>query len=240
MSRHDDDGENGHATSWAGYRLLSLDPPAVPVPPQPPVSYNAWGYRHVPIMDDIYYEDDEEMPGKYQFMSNGHFDVGETAEGNFTIASDWMSLLSNGPIPELAAGDTIKVAFAAVCAPDSASLPVNAAAIARHHANGYQVVGVSTDIPSRTATLAPPYPNPFNPGTVLQYHLTDSQPVRISIHAVDGSLVRTLVNEPQAAGNHQVSWNGCDEAGRQVASGHYMARLIAGNTRLSRGLTLLK
>ncbi len=124
----DDDGEEGLATTWIGYRLLGTSEEAQPLPGQSPVSYNQWGFRHVPQADDVYLDPDEptvELPGKYQFMSNRHFDVGETQEANFAIASNWVSLLSTGPFPLLAPNDTISISFAVVAGADSLSLLSN-------------------------------------------------------------------------------------------------------------------
>lgn len=125
---HDDDGENGMATSWIGYRLLGTSEPAQPPVGQSPVSYNQWGFRHVPQADDVYVDPDDpdvELPGKYQFMSNRQFDVGETQEGNYSIPSNWVSLLSTGPFPLLAPNDTISITFAVVAGADSLGLLAN-------------------------------------------------------------------------------------------------------------------
>ena len=125
MYEHDDDGDNGLATSWIGCRLLGTVPEVEPEPGHPPVSYNAWQFRHVPAQDDEYTEEDNPdlvLPGKYQVMSNGDFDVGETQEQDFTIATDWMGLLSTGPFPYLAPDDTLHVTFALTAGADSLSL----------------------------------------------------------------------------------------------------------------------
>jgi hypothetical protein len=112
--------------------------------------------------------------------------------------------------------------------------------MARHHAGGYQPVAVLPSAVPPMAELAPPYPNPFNPGTVLKYSLAAGRSVRLSIHAVDGSLVRVLVDGHRSAGEHAAVWDGRDAGGRGVASGPYLVRLVAGTTCQTRGLTLLK
>ncbi|MCP4291225.1 MAG: hypothetical protein GY780_05260 [bacterium] len=125
---HDDDGEEGMATSWIGYRLLGTSEEPNLAPGQAPVSYNSWGFRHVPQEDDWYYDaddPDELVPGKYQIMSNGDFDVGETQEADYSIASNWVGILSTGPFPSLAPDDTISITFAVVAGVDSLSLLEN-------------------------------------------------------------------------------------------------------------------
>ena len=49
----------------------------------------------------------------------------------------------------------------------------------------------------------------------------------LRIYDVSGRLIRTLVDEPQTAGEKTVTWNGRDTQGRSVASGVYFYRLQA-------------
>lgn len=135
MYEHDDDGDENLATSWVGSRLLGTAPlvanrVTADGDTLPPVSYNSWRFRGVPAYDDVYLLNagqptEEQRAGKYQVMGNGDFDVGETQSDNFTIASDWMGLLSTGPWPYMAPGDTIHVTYAIVCGADSLSLLAN-------------------------------------------------------------------------------------------------------------------
>ncbi|PJA75279.1 hypothetical protein CO151_06990 [bacterium CG_4_9_14_3_um_filter_65_15] len=130
MFEHDDDGDDGLATSWVGCRLLGSRPAVEPPEGVPPVSYNSWQFRHVPANDDSYYADDDVdrenlLPGKYQIMGDGSFTVGETQAIDYTIASDWVGLLSTGPFPYLAPEDTLHVTFAIACGADSLSLLAN-------------------------------------------------------------------------------------------------------------------
>jgi len=122
---HDADGDEGLATSWIGYRLLGTNRAPTPAPGVRPVSYNAWRFRGVPARDDEYEAPDAPgtiLPGKYQIMANGNFDVGETGEADFSAQSNWVTLMSTGPCHSWAPGDTLTVTFAIVAAPDSLSL----------------------------------------------------------------------------------------------------------------------
>ncbi|MHB8077744.1 MAG: hypothetical protein ACYDIE_00635 [Candidatus Krumholzibacteriia bacterium] len=135
MYERDDDGDQGLATSWVGTRLLGASPhTAAHLSAEgdtlPPVSYNSWRFQGVPAQDDVYVIDaglptEQQRAGKYQVMSNGEFDAGVTAGGDFTVPSDWMGLLSTGPWPYMAPGDTIHVTYAIVCGADSLSLLAN-------------------------------------------------------------------------------------------------------------------
>ena len=56
--------------------------------------------------------------------------------------------------------------------------------------------------PQETALLAN-YPNPFNPETWIPYQLAQPAEVTVSIHAADGTLVRTLALGQLPAGVYQ-------------------------------------
>jgi len=86
-------------------------------------------------------------------------------------------------------------------------------------------------------------PNPFNPVTTIAFDVPaveDGAVVRLTVHSVDGSLVRTLVDEPLGAGRHSAVWDGRDDRGVRSASGVYFCRLEVGETARVRKMTLLK
>ena len=55
-----------------------------------------------------------------------------------------------------------------------------------------------------------------------------------------GRLVTTLINETQAAGMHEVIWQGKDSDGNQVATGVYLYRLQAGDFVETKRMVFLK
>ena len=77
----------------------------------------------------------------------------------------------------------------------------------------------------RVSALGGNYPNPFNPGTTIRYALAEAGPVDLAIYDVAGRRVTRLVDEAQAAGAHEIKWNGRDAAGRSCAAGVYFVRL---------------
>ncbi|MBM3279849.1 MAG: T9SS type A sorting domain-containing protein [Candidatus Handelsmanbacteria bacterium] len=89
-------------------------------------------------------------------------------------------------------------------------------------------------------TLAPSYPNPFNTTTQIRYHLEESGPVRLEIRSLAGQLLRVLVDQHQAAGSYQVSWDGLDQQSRPAGSGLYLCRLSQGDKTEARKLLLLR
>lgn len=72
------------------------------------------------------------------------------------------------------------------------------------------------------------FPNPFNPSTTIALSLDRDQNVQLEVFNVAGRLVRKLQSGILSAGRHEVTWNGRDEQGQQVASGIYFAR-VKGN-----------
>ena len=87
--------------------------------------------------------------------------------------------------------------------------------------------------PPKETELLANYPNPFNPETWIPYQLAQPAEVTVSIHAADGTLVRTLALGQLPAGVYQdkdraVYWDGTNEQGEVVASGVYFYSLKAG------------
>ena len=90
------------------------------------------------------------------------------------------------------------------------------------------VTGTETPRTPAASYLAQNAPNPFNPSTTIEFGLASPARVTLSIYDVSGRLIRTLIEEPRAAGVYKQPWDGRDAAGRAVASGVYFYRLRAG------------
>ncbi len=67
------------------------------------------------------------------------------------------------------------------------------------------------------------YPNPFNPTTTFSYSLANESKVSLTLFNVKGQKIKTLVNENQTAGNHQIIWDGTDDHGKTVSTGIYFS-----------------
>jgi len=79
------------------------------------------------------------------------------------------------------------------------------------------------------------YPNPFNSGTTIEYTLLKSQHVRLTVHNILGEEVARLRDEPESAGDYQVSFGGLD-----LPSGVYFYRVLAGESSETRKFTLIR
>ena len=88
--------------------------------------------------------------------------------------------------------------------------------------------------------LFPNFPNPFNPSTTITFDLSKTQKVLLEIFDLSGRLIKTLVNEKESSGFHQVVWDGTDNTGQPVASGIYLYRLKVANRSQTRKMFLLR
>ena len=96
------------------------------------------------------------------------------------------------------------------------------------------------EIPAAKPMLSANYPNPFNPETTISFSTMDNGPISIKIFNLKGQLVKTLVNEAKALGNHSVIWNGRDDNDRAVSSGVYYYKMKTGKFSATRKMILMK
>ncbi|MCC6637838.1 MAG: M28 family peptidase [Ignavibacteriaceae bacterium] len=79
------------------------------------------------------------------------------------------------------------------------------------------------------------YPNPFNPVSILQFSIADAGSVLLELFDVQGTKIKTLMNETKPAGRHSYQINGSG-----LSSGTYLVRLTAGKFSATRKIILLK
>jgi len=84
------------------------------------------------------------------------------------------------------------------------------------------------------------YPNPFNNSTIIGFSLNRPSSARIEIINVLGQTVKSFDLGLTSAGDHRFEWNGTDDQGREVGSGIYLYRIIAGERMAARKMILLK
>ena len=134
------------------------------------------------------------------------------------------------------AGELLRVTF-------SADVSIVPEIDARRTDNGElrvsQTTGSEPQTPARFSA-GQNYPNPFNPKTTIAFALPEARQVRLGVYALDGSLVRTLVDGPLTAGDHEIVWDGLDSARQRVATGTYFYRLVAGADTEVRKMMLVK
>ena len=107
--------------------------------------------------------------------------------------------------------------------------------------NDHDIVGFINDVKNNQNVLPTAYklnqnyPNPFNPSTIISYELPKTGLVTIRIFNILGQQVRTLVNETQNAGSHQISFNA-----NSLSSGIYFYSLTVNNYSQVKKMMLIK
>jgi hypothetical protein len=84
------------------------------------------------------------------------------------------------------------------------------------------------------------FPNPFNPETVIRFDLTETATVGLTVHSIDGKLIRRFNVGQLNPGSHSYSWRGNDDSGKPVASGVYFYRLTVEGQSIVRQMVLVK
>ena len=73
------------------------------------------------------------------------------------------------------------------------------------------------------------HPNPFGRATTIAFSLSRPSHVTLAVYDIAGHKVRTLEEGHRTAGDHEMRWDGRNEAGRAVANGTYFLRMEAGS-----------
>jgi hypothetical protein len=92
----------------------------------------------------------------------------------------------------------------------------------------------SIELP-KSYQLFQPFPNPFNPETVIRYALPKRSHAVLKIFNMSGQELFTLVDDTKEAGYHELKWSG-----QQVPSGIYFIRLQAEDYSQVQKITILR
>jgi len=98
------------------------------------------------------------------------------------------------------------------------------------------VAGVTPGAPAVTR-FAGAWPEPAHGHATFAFDLAHDSYVRLRLYDVSGRLVRTLADEPRAAGHHEIPW---DATGATNAAGLYFARFEADGVKETRRVVLAK
>lgn len=89
----------------------------------------------------------------------------------------------------------------------------------------YDPVFSNEELPELPELTLSNYPNPFNPETTIRLELPEKGEVELTIYNIRGQKVKKLIDAHLPPGIFESSWNGRDDNGRSVASGHYFIKL---------------
>jgi hypothetical protein len=96
------------------------------------------------------------------------------------------------------------------------------------------VVNVNYDVP-KEFVLNQNFPNPFNPSTRITYFVPKESFVSIKVYDFLGREVKTLVNNFQTTGSHEIVFDATD-----LPSGTYFYNMIAGNYSATKKMITIK
>ena len=101
-------------------------------------------------------------------------------------------------------------------------------------------VGADDPSPVAAPRLAPPYPNPANPGLTIPLELAADAHLDLDIYDLHGRRVRTLWRGELPSGRRVFRWDGRDDDGRALPSGAYFARVRTSESAASRRVVLVR
>jgi hypothetical protein len=91
-----------------------------------------------------------------------------------------------------------------------------------------KILGPTTENTAPQDYALSAYPNPFNPSMQIRFTMKDAGIATLRVYNLNGQLVRELLNEYRAAGEHTIPWDGRNHRGVASASGAYFIRFEAG------------
>jgi hypothetical protein len=92
---------------------------------------------------------------------------------------------------------------------------------------GTEVTGRDLPVTPTVTRLLPSAPNPFLGSTQIRFALAEPAEATVRVYALDGRMVRTLLDTALPAGEKNLTWDGRDDLGRAVAAGTYIVRFQA-------------
>jgi len=86
--------------------------------------------------------------------------------------------------------------------------------------------------------LYSPFPTPFSHTVTIRYSLATDKPATLEVFDRVGRQVRSWAVSRRPSAVSQLTWNGTDDRGRELANGVYFCRLVAGDYRSTEKLVL--
>jgi len=97
-----------------------------------------------------------------------------------------------------------------------------------------------TELSSLVSGLGHLYPNPFNSGILIEYHVNgENQHVQIDIFDQSGRKISSLIDKHMSPGTYKVEWLPASEID-EVMEGLYILRLRTGDRQWMRKIMYMK
>lgn len=83
-------------------------------------------------------------------------------------------------------------------------------------------------------------PNPASRNANIRFSMAQPGQVKITIFNIVGQKVRQLTDQNMNAGIQTLSWNGCDDQGKQLSSGSYIIEIITPSEKINKTVIFIK
>jgi hypothetical protein len=179
---------------------------------------NATGYTTVPYPDQ---GQDDDVVFTWEFTEQTLYNNGGFFEGTNKISQDSGLINSNSE-------DSILVI------PSSSVIQVMYQG--KSNEGDCESLSVSEDIVSPLIfALEQPYPNPFNPTTIISFSIPEYGLTTITAYDITGRQFEILTNKVLDVGNYTINWNATS-----YPSGIYLIRMESGDFRQTKKVVLVK
>ncbi len=230
VTEHHFDGDGGRSPSWGGVQILTTAPTPID---ELTVSFNYWRWadeiarrNNAPWYDEA----------RWDVMTNG---IIASTDGS-QRGLDPVELLSVGPFPDLAPGDSFEVDFAFVGGREDIKSGRSPREDIVHNAEGAFLLvgetppGLAVGLDSTSASpvepktpqrdMLRPAASPRGTASIL-FESPSEAHYRADLHDIAGRRVATVRDGNFREGNHLLRWDGRDVSGSEAPSGVYFLRL---------------
>ena len=218
--------------------------------------FETWGLK---IVSD---QGDQTIDRSYGYFSNSWSRIGNLfgtsyewciqAKVNYdeNPALSWLSVNPNSGTLSQNESDSIFIVMDATELLDEAIY--TASVIINHNGGTPDTVAVTMNVSSTAGieeqivsipervNLYQNFPNPFNPSTIIRYELPKDSQVKLDIFDVKGRYIRSLSDNAEAAGTHNVQWDSRDSQGRKVPNGVYFYTITTNDFTQTNKMVFIK
>jgi len=196
-------------------------------------------YLRPEIMESVYYLYHYTGDPRYLTMGQVFFDnlkkYCRTAYG-YTQLSNVITKQQTNGMPSYFMAETMKYLYLLFAPPETINWNTTIFNTEAHPIQDtWDTLGIDSSRGPTSFQLYQTYPNPFNPGTTLQFYIPKPGHVTLKIYNVLGQYVETVVDGDLAAGKYTMPFYG-----NNLASGVYLYRLQTDNFAFAEKMVYMK
>ena len=105
-----------------------------------------------------------------------------------------------------------------------------------------ETTGVSDDETAcdRPLLLGRSHPNPFSSTTTIRYGIPEAGSVTVKVYDACGRRVRTIASGRRPAGMHEITWDGKNDSGADLAAGVYFCAATSGGRTATTRMVIVR